>query len=160
MSPVMKESSRPKPPTLSSTESDRSPKTPLSDENSLPPTPTTVTTVTDDDSFALTSHEPLPSAKPRGRAQETGRRHDMGTTRTGTVHEESPARDPYERVKSPEDLDRQVVQVSVARQVSVSRARRQVEQATNSAKQPLRPRVVELGKHRKSTMVLIESGDE
>ena len=46
MSPVMKKSSRPKPPTLSSTESDRSPKTPLSDENSLPPTPTTVTTVT------------------------------------------------------------------------------------------------------------------
>ncbi|RMY32220.1 hypothetical protein D0866_06759 [Hortaea werneckii] len=159
-SPVMKESSRPKPPTLSSTESERSPKTPLSDENSLPPTPTTVTTVTDDDSFALTSHEPLPSAKSRERAEENGRRHDTGTTRTGTVHEKSPARDPYERVKSPEDLDRQVVQVSVARQVSVSRARRQVEQATNSAKQPLRPRVVELGKHRKSTMVLIESGDE
>ncbi|GAB1738551.1 hypothetical protein NU219Hw_g3356t1 [Hortaea werneckii] len=160
MSPVVKESSRPKPPTLSSTESDRSPKTPLSDENSLPPTPTTVTTVTDDDSFALTSHEPLPPTKSRERAEEIGRRHEMGTTRTGTVHERSPARDPYERVKSPEDLDRQVVQVSVARQVSVSRARRQVEQATNSAKQPLRPRVVELGKHRKSTMVLIESGDE
>ncbi|KAI6872532.1 hypothetical protein KC338_g494 [Hortaea werneckii] len=160
MSPVMKKSSRPKPPTLSSTESDRSPNTPLSDENSLPPTPMTVTTVTDDDSFALTSHEPLPSAKSRQKAEEAGRRYDMGTISTGTTYEKSPARDPYERVKSPEDLDRQVVQVSVARQVSVGRARRQVEQATNSAKQPLRPRVVELGKHRKSTMVLIESGDE
>ncbi|KAI7161089.1 hypothetical protein KC343_g13849 [Hortaea werneckii] len=158
MSPMMKKSSRPKPPTLSSTESDRSPNTPLSDENSLPPTPMTVTTVTDDESFALTSHEPLPSAKSRQKAEEAGRRYEIGITRT--AHEKSPARDPYERVKSPEDLDRQVVQVSVARQVSVGRARRQVEQATNSAKQPLRPRVVELGKHRKSTMVLIESGDE
>ncbi|KAI6796530.1 hypothetical protein KC332_g16401 [Hortaea werneckii] len=158
MSPVMKKSSRPKPPTLSSTESDRSPKTPLSDENSLPPTPMTVTTVTDDDSFALTSHEPLPSAKSRQKAEKGARRYDMGASRI--AHEKSPTRDPYERVKSPEDLDRQVVQVSVARQVSVGRARRQVEQATNSAKQPLRPRVVELGKHRKSTMVLIESGDE
>ncbi|KAI6838295.1 hypothetical protein KC367_g6561 [Hortaea werneckii] len=158
MSPMMKKSYRPKPPTLSSTESDRSPNTPLSDENSLPPTPTTVTTVTDDDSFALTSHEPLPSAKSRQKAEEAGRRYDSGTTRT--AYAKSPVRDPYERVKSPEDLDRQVVQVSVARQVSVGRARRQVEQATNSAKQPLRPRVVELGKHRKSTMVLIESGDE
>ena len=65
----------------------------------------------------------------------------------------------YPRVKSPEDLERQIVQVSVARQVSVSRARRQVQQAAAS-KQPLRPRVVELSKNRKSTVVLIESGDD
>ena len=65
----------------------------------------------------------------------------------------------YPRVKSPEDLERQIVNVSVARQVSVSRARRQVEHAVIS-RQPLRPRVVELGKNRKSTMVLIESGED
>lgn len=63
--------------------------------------------------------------------------------------------EPYPRVRSPEDLDRQIVQVSVARQVSVSRARDKVQRPFIS-KQPLKPRVVEL-KNRKSTVVLIEN---
>ena len=57
-----------------------------------------------------------------------------------------------------ERFNRQIVQVSVARQVSVSKARRRVADAVE-VKQPLRPRVVELGKNRKSTLVLIEGGD-
>jgi hypothetical protein len=57
-----------------------------------------------------------------------------------------------------ERFDSQIVQVSVARQVSVSKARRRVADAVE-VKQPLRPRVVELGKNRKSTLVMIESGD-
>jgi len=65
----------------------------------------------------------------------------------------------YPRIRSTQELERQIVQVSVARQVSVSKARRQVQQATAS-KQPLRPRVVDMSKNRKSTLVLIEGGDE
>lgn len=71
-------------------------------------------------------------------------------------------REPYPRVKSPEDLEKQIVQVSVARQVSVTKARRQVQLAVAS-KQPLRPRVVELGgkdRARKSTLVVVEGGDD
>jgi hypothetical protein len=52
-----------------------------------------------------------------------------------------------------ERFNRQIVQVSVARQVSVSKARRRVADAVE-VKQPLRPRVVELGKNRKSTLVI------
>jgi hypothetical protein len=57
-----------------------------------------------------------------------------------------------------ERFNRQIVQVSVARQVSVSKARQRVADAVE-VKQPLRPRVVELGKNRKSTLVMIEGGD-
>jgi hypothetical protein len=64
---------------------------------------------------------------------------------------------PYPRIKSPADLERQIVQVSVARQVSVSRARTRVQQALPS-KQPLRPRVVNLSfsGNRKSEVGLFE----
>lgn len=73
--------------------------------------------------------------------------------------EDAPVDSRYMRVKSPEDLERQIVQVSVARQVSVSKARRQVRN-TVDVKQPLRPRVVELGKNRKSTVGLILESDD
>ena len=83
----------------------------------------------------------------------------MMTSNPPKVPVEERPRDAYLRVKSPEALEKQMVQVSVARQVSVSKAQKQVRQARES-KQPLRPRVVQLSKNRKSTVVLIESGDE
>ena len=149
--------SRPKPPTVSSSESQRSPSSPLYGENSLPPTPTTVTTFADNESIIISNHEPLP---PISRfAEKAEPSWDMLTSKPVKMTIDEDSRVPYLRVKSPEDLERQIVQVSVARQVSVSRARRQVQQATTSV-QPLRPRVVELSKNRKSTVVLIESGDD
>ncbi|KAK5007636.1 hypothetical protein LTR28_005034 [Elasticomyces elasticus] len=61
------------------------------------------------------------------------------------------------RSKSPEDSERQqqAVQISLARQVSISRARERIKRPSVS-KQPSRPTVVEL-KNRKSTLVLIEN---
>lgn len=109
-------------------------------ENSLPPTPT-------DEESVVEFQPPLPPK----RAAAAG-----GSSRTPQKQRQP---DPYQRVKSPEDLEKHVVQVSVARQVSVTKARKQVRQAVD-AKQPLRPRVVELSKNRKSTVVLIEGADE
>lgn len=132
-------------------------------ENSLPPTPTTFATSTgENDSVAVVSHDPMPV---RPRTDQSEPIWDMVTSKPFKMTVTTPDDDtddmpnPYLRVKSPEDLERQIVQVSVARQVSVSKARRQVEKAVSS-KQPLRPRVVELTRNRKSTVVLIEGGDE
>ncbi|KAK5169476.1 uncharacterized protein LTR77_005452 [Saxophila tyrrhenica] len=131
-------------------------------ENSLPPTPNTAnTTVSDKDSVAIISNAkkasaPAPTAEPSW---------DMLTSlpaRTQSYRQQQQQREPYLRVKSPEDLEKQMVQVSVARQVSVTKARRTVQHAVVT-KQPLKPRVVVMGgreKERKSTVVLIESGDD
>lgn len=138
-------------------------------EDSLPPTPTS-------------DIGPLPAAEPHmnplrsnpsnpsiAASTDTSGTWDMLNANPNTpaipqrrvslARREPPDHNPYHRVKSPEDLESRVVQVSVARQVSVSKARKQVRQAVD-AKQPLRPRVVELSKNRKSTMVLIEGGEE
>lgn len=131
----------------------------LYSENSLPPTPTSDRPSTEDRSL------PAPPAIVKHAADDSGT-WDMLTANPNTAA--IPARqaslqrrdpDPYRRVKSPEDLEGRIVQVSVARQVSVSKARTQVRQAEVS-KQPLRPRVVELSKNRKSTVVLIEGGED
>ncbi|KAK4493775.1 hypothetical protein PRZ48_014960 [Zasmidium cellare] len=124
------------------------------------PTPTTITTCTDRESIQKELEQSEPSwdmitsipvkiGSPPKPAAESSK----GKGR---------APEPYPRVKSPEDLERQIVQVSVARQVSVSRARSRVQKAvaTSSFKQPLRPRVVELSKNRKSTVGILESADD
>jgi hypothetical protein len=130
-------------------------------ENSLPPTPTTTNTAMSDiDSVAIiqTGVKSL-HRKP----SQTEPSWDMLTSKAMSPEPKDSRRerDAYSRVKSPEDLEKQIVQVSVARQVSVSKARKTV-QAAISTKQPLRPRVVELGRdrERKSTVVLIEGGDD
>ena len=157
-SPVALESTRRKAPTCSSTESERSPISPLPSEDSLPQTPTTATSVTDSDSITPSFHEPshartLPSKGPDPD-------DEPATAKAVPAPAQQTRREPYPRITSPEEFDRSIVQVSVARQVSVSRARAQVQQAASTTKQPLRPRVVELPKNRKSTMVVIESSDE
>lgn len=121
-------------------------------DSSLPPTPMTFATISDNGTVAIietVQHRPI--------APEPS--WQMMTSYAPRTPVEEGRSSPYRRVKSAEDLERQIVQVSVARQVSVSKAQRQVQQAQES-KQPLRPRVVELSKNRKSTVVLIESGDE
>lgn len=132
-------------------------------ENSLPPTPTTTTTDADD--VAVLAHDSLfpPPAHLRQRPEDEPGWEMLTSKSLATVpsprHSET-GKPLYPRLKTPEDLERQIVQVSVARQVSVSRARRRVERAAES-KQPLKPKVVELsGKNRKSTVVLIEGGDD
>lgn len=128
-------------------------------ENSLPPTPTSDRPSLDDRALC-----PVPSISKHA-ADDSGTWEMLtanpNTTaipkRQASLRRQEP--DPYRRVKSPEDLESRVVQVSVARQVSVSKARKQVRQAVE-VKQPLRPRVVELSKNRKSTVVLIEGGEE
>ena len=124
-------------------------------EGSLPPTPMTLATLSDSDSVAVINDD-LRQAKSETDQSEPS--WDMVTSEPATVSPKR-RRNPYLRVKSPDDLERQMVQVSVARQVSVSKARKQVEKSLPS-KQPLRPKVVELSKNRKSTVVLIESGDD
>ena len=129
-------------------------------ENSLPPTPTS-------EQASMDERGAIPPPPPIAKhAADDSQTWEMLTAnpntsaipkRQASLRRQEP--NPYSRVKSPEDLEGKVVQVSVARQVSVSKARNQVRQATES-KQPLRPRVVELCKHRKSTMVLIEGADE
>ncbi|KAM0720687.1 hypothetical protein Q7P37_004824 [Cladosporium fusiforme] len=116
-------------------------------ENSLPPTPTTATSIAssiDTTVFGPSSTSKAtttPSPPPPIPSRSAERPHLMRNPPTGT-----------------EPFNRQIVQVSVARQVSVSKARRRVADASE-VKQPLRPRVVELGKNRKSTLVMIEGGD-
>lgn len=126
-------------------------------ENSLPPTPNTTAT-SERDSVAILTTDPYNVPEP---SWNTPSHHKPATTAKRTLsvpHQPHPP----PRVKSPEDLERQIVQVSVARQVSVSKARRQVQHAMAS-KQPLRPRVVEVGgdgRARKSTVVVLEGGEE
>jgi len=136
-------------------------------DHSLPPTPPSTTT---SDSLTIIDRPtdpalPLPSDTTKSKQPPRDKlTSDRASPRAHASAEDDKEglrrdRDLYVRVKSPEDLERQIVQVSVARQVSVSRARRQVQHAVES-KQPLRPRVVELSKNRKSTLVMIESGDD
>lgn len=158
VSPVAPNFSRPKPPIFASSDPNGSPSSLLYGENSLPPTPTTPTTVTDNDSIAMSSHE-NPMLLLPSHADKDEPIWDMLTSKSARLSIEEDRREPYPRVKSPEELERQMVQVSVARQVSVSKARRQVQKAVAS-KQPLKPRVVDMSKNRKSTVVLIETGEE
>ena len=127
-------------------------------EGCLPTTPLTAATFTSDaDSVAIINNDIGRLRKSLDQAEPSW---DMITSEATKISPERHA-NPYRRVKTPEDLERNIVQVSVARQVSVSRARQQV-QRSHTSKQPLRPRVVELNKDkdRKSTVVLIESGDD
>lgn len=126
-------------------------------DSSLSPTPTTMTTVTDFESIVPLSRNPQ-SLRARG-MEDFEPSWDMLTSHSSGWSTDGDVREPYPRVRSPEELERHMVQVSVARQVSVSRARRHVQKAVDS-KQPLKPRVVELSRNRKSTFVVIESGDD
>ncbi|KAF2723154.1 hypothetical protein K431DRAFT_302079 [Polychaeton citri CBS 116435] len=72
-----------------------------------------------------------------------------------------PAHGPRIRENSHQTADERIVQVSIARQVSVSKARQKVQEASQNKQQvqSLRPRVVEVNKNgalRKSTVVVIE----
>lgn len=117
-------------------------------ENSLPPTPTTATSLAS--SIDTTIFGPSP---PKARTASAA----ASSSSLPPPPPPIPTRS-AERLAGPHAFNRQIVQVSVARQVSVSKARRRVADAVE-VKQPLRPRVVELGKNRKSTLVLIEGGD-
>lgn len=119
----------------------------LMSENSLPPTPTTATSIAS--SIETTVFGPPSSSKPPTAPPPPPPIPSRSTQRPNLLRNPPTGSEPF---------NRQIVQVSVARQVSVSKARRRVADAAE-VKQPLRPRVVELGKNRKSTLVMIEGGD-
>lgn len=145
-------------PLPASTTTASSPRCSILSENSLPPTPNTANSATS--SINTTVFGPSSSSPPTKSTQNQA---------SSSQQEDAPPVPPLpnragERPPMPRQVsgtarfDRQIVQVSVARQVSVSKARRRVADAVE-VKQPLRPRVVELGKNRKSTLVLIEGGE-
>lgn len=130
-------------------------------ENSLPPTPNTATSLAssiDTTVFGLASTSS--TTPPKAQRASMVRARSFQASPPPPIPTRSSERPPIPRnyPTGTERFNRQIVQVSVARQVSVSKARRRVADAVE-AKQPLRPRVVELGKNRKSTLVMIEGGD-
>ncbi|KAH9840363.1 hypothetical protein Tdes44962_MAKER07958 [Teratosphaeria destructans] len=175
------------PPTCLSSEAEPSlsPSSILEAENSLPPTPSTVTTCSHADGDDL---EILRPYAPRIRQENTSNNTLAlsGSTLEMPCRSECASKTPETftsvirsnltprrsvrgkplapRVQSTQELEDRIVQVSVARQVSVSRARRHVEMAANKKPlaPPLRPRVVDMGaaKHRKSMFVMVEGGEE
>ncbi|KAK1053592.1 hypothetical protein LTR33_014353 [Friedmanniomyces endolithicus] len=184
VSPVAPNFSRPKFLNAATSTEDlraNTPESPLLGEESLPPTPTNIMALPHE---LHPPHEPLSVAKRRAAAS---RRNDsvdeqswdmLTSPPTGTPkasprfphpqqqqrpgeHQQQQA--PYPLIKSPAALERQIVQVSVARQVSVSKARKLVQRAQVESRLPLRPRVVEMrgrGERKSTHVVLIEGGED
>ncbi|KAF2211051.1 hypothetical protein CERZMDRAFT_106573 [Cercospora zeae-maydis SCOH1-5] len=132
-------------------------------ENSLPATPTTTTTCTDTESarHMLVDAEPFwkpPVVRSFSHPAHVNVDCPLPEDDEGAIAYR--ADELYPRVKSPEDLERQIVQVSVARQVSVSRARNRVmkamEGSARPAAVPLRPRIIEFSKNRKSAAGVLD----
>jgi len=149
-------------PLPASTTTASSPRCSIMSENSLPPTPNTANSLAS--SINTTVFGPSSSSPPKEPKQNQASSSQQHQQDDAPPVPPLPNRsnDRPALLRNPpsgtERFNRQIVQVSVARQVSVSKARKRVADAVE-VKQPLRPRVVELGKNRKSTLVLIEGGD-
>jgi len=145
-----------------STTSSSSPRYSILSENSLPPTPNTAISLASSiNTTIFGSPSSSPPVAAGGSIAKRIYRKDYPSSPPPPVPSRSQGRPQLKRnypTAGSEQFDNQIVQVSVARQVSVSKARRRVADAVE-VKQPLRPKVVELGKNRKSTLVMIESGD-
>lgn len=144
-------------------------------ENSLPPTPTTAATCTDTDSVrhifeiakpawgreTFSTQPPIKSAPPptiRSKSYSTS----THAPRPDGEYTHVVGRPYSHGIKNTHDFERHIVQVSVARQVSVSRARtrvmRAMEGTAKPAVVPLRPRLVELSpSNRKSAVGVLEN---
>lgn len=146
-----------------STTTGSSPRYSILSENSLPPTPNTAVSLASSINTTIFG-SPVstpPKAARASIAQQITTTPQKPSNSPPPIPSRSEERCPSQIRNYPagsEHFNRQIVQVSVARQVSVSKARRRVADAVE-VKQPLRPRVVELGKNRKSTLVMIEGGD-
>ncbi|KAK4956235.1 hypothetical protein LTR10_005756 [Elasticomyces elasticus] len=160
--------SRPKlPPTsfMSSAE-DLTPVSPSLGDDSAPPTPTTIASMPGTENVAVLRHEPISVTKRRTTKRNDSvdeQSWDMLTSVPASPPSASPHAQYYPNIRTQGDLERQIVQVSVARQVSVTKARRLVQRAQVESKQPLRPRVVEMkGREgvRKSSHVVFVGGDD
>lgn len=144
-----------------STTTASSPRCSILSENSLPPTPNTAVSLA---SSINTTIFGSPSSSPPPVAEASIAKRISAKPQPSSPPPPIPSRSAdrlplmHNYPTGTERFNRQIVQVSVARQVSVSKARRRVADAVE-VKQPLRPRVVELGKNRKSTLVMIEGGD-
>ena len=144
-----------------STTTSSSPRCSILSENSLPPTPNTAVSLASSINTTIFGSPSSPPAEARRAsiAKQVNTK-SYSASPPPPIPSRSEERPPLMRnyPTGTERFNRQIVQVSVARQVSVSKARRRVADAVE-VKQPLRPRVVELGKNRKSTLVMIEGGD-
>lgn len=146
-----------------STTTASSPRCSILSENSLPPTPNTAVSLASSINttiFGSPSSCPPEASKASIAKRISTNSHPHPSSPPPPIPSRSDERPPLMRnyPTGTERFNRQIVQVSVARQVSVSKARRRVADAVE-VKQPLRPRVVDLGKNRKSTLVMIEGGD-
>lgn len=113
----------------------------------MPPTPMTIATISDSGSIEIISNHLA--------------RHDNEKAEPNWDMMTSLPLDEYKpqlRMNSPVDLEKQIVQLSVAKRVSVTKAVTQVRKSFDI--KPLRPKVVELSKDRTSTFVVIESIEE
>ncbi|TKA72571.1 hypothetical protein B0A55_07216 [Friedmanniomyces simplex] len=173
--PVAPNFSRPKPSVFATSTEDLrdAPESPLLGEDSLPPTPTNIMGESGERSIP---HETLSVAN----RKTTTKRNDSVDEQSWDMLTSKPADIPnntssprtqqqqghhaqYPHIKTPADLERQIVQVSVARQVSVSKARKLVQRAQVESRLPLRPRVVEMkgrGERKSTHVVLIEGGED
>lgn len=146
-----------------STTTGSSPRYSILSENSLPPTPNTAVSLASSINTTIFG-SPMstpPKATRASIANQMATMPQQPSNSPPPIPSRSEERRPSQIRNYPagsERFNRQIVQVSVARQVSVSKARRRVADAVE-VKQPLRPRVVDLGKNRKSTLVMIEGGD-
>jgi hypothetical protein len=146
-------------PLPASTTTASSPRCSIMSENSLPPTPNTATSISSSINTTVFGPSSSPPTASKSNHASSSKLQDDDAPPVPALPNRSGERPTLPRqISGTERFNRQIVQVSVARQVSVSKARRRVADATE-VKQPLRPRVVELGKNRKSTLVLIEGGD-
>jgi hypothetical protein len=146
-------------PLPASTTTASSPRCSIMSENSLPPTPNTATSISSSINTTVFGPSSSPPSASKSNQASSSKLQDDDAPPVPALPNRSGERPTLPRqISGTERFNRQIVQVSVARQVSVSKARRRVADATE-VKQPLRPRVVELGKNRKSTLVLIEGGD-
>lgn len=110
----------------------------------MPPTPMTITTISDNGSIEIISNHITRRENDKGEPS-----WDMMTSLPLEEYK------PQLRMNSPVDLEKQIVQVSVAKRISVTKAVTQVRKSFDI--KPLKPKVVELSKDRASTFVVIES---
>ncbi|KAK6407366.1 hypothetical protein LTR95_018551 [Oleoguttula sp. CCFEE 5521] len=130
---------------------------------SLPATPTTVASTSLGSPIPIHAvTKPLPGSEPQEPSWNMLTPPSNTQPHPNPLASHNPLSNPKPRHLMP---DSQIVQVSVARQVSVSKARRRVQEADFVVTQPLRPRVVEcgrgvsgMGQMRRSTVGVLEGG--
>lgn len=120
-----------------------SPSSAILTDSPMPLTPMTITTISDSGSVEVISND----VSIRRNIEKSEPCWDMMTSV------------PFEDCRSPVDFEKHIVQLSVAKRISMSKAVTQLRKS-GDVKQALRPKVVELGRSHASTFVVIETIEE